>query len=666
MAAYPPNQLPSASQNGVLDRSQDIANTVNDMNKRGVDPNNHRGRAQTPEEELVKKQNERAVEKVDYDQQVAKYQRQGQDYSAQGKAQGIYDDVYGQLKDRYSQVAGAQNLQMGNTNVGPTSYAQMAERALYQNYNAQYGKAAGVGNAYQANAANIDRAGDQYWGSQQANLARLLNQTANGQGPSAASMQYQDAASRNLRQQMAMAASAQGNMSSGLAAKQALTNAAVQNQGLAQQAAIARAQEQLNAQNQLGQVLGQARGQEQGLATGQAGLEQQARLSNQQYNNQFALQDAANRQQMELANTGYANQANQFNAQQQFEASKYNTNLSAQMQMQNAQQANAMAQLQANLNQNANLANLQYGVNQNQFKDSQLAGLLGAQAGMGSNMSNLGMSWEQLKDSQFNNAMNVKEGRDAQGNQMAAQAGGGAASAALAALPFLFAPSDERVKTDIYEITPSKSLPVSNSFSPVTESDPVSRSAAIGQSAGQAALSSSSNVPKVTPPAPTPKEGKDDGKILGLDKSTAEKVSGNVASALNKGFTAPIPPTPQAGTQVINAPFVPLFPQGTDFAQVSDENKKQDIKESPNKLAELLKAAKPYEYEYTSSSYGEPGKHVSPMAQVLEKSYLGSKMVGENSQGIKYIDYGKALPAMLAGLSYVNEKVDGLRGKRNG
>ncbi len=97
--------------------------------------------------------------------------------------------------------------------------------------------------------------------SNQSNLANMLNQRAQGNGPSPAQLQLQQAQQQNVQQQAGLMASQRG-LNPALAARMAAQNAANTGQQMAGQSAIMGANEQINAQNQLAGLYGQM-GQQQ-------------------------------------------------------------------------------------------------------------------------------------------------------------------------------------------------------------------------------------------------------------------------------------------------------------------------------------------------------------------------------------------------------------------
>lgn len=112
-------------------------------------------------------------------------------------------------------------------------------------------------------------------GAQQSQLANMLLNQAQGNGPSIAQNQLNQATNQNIAQGAGMIGSQRG-LNPALAARMILNNTAAQNQAAAGQAAGLRAQEQLGALGSLGNVLGQQRGQDisQSLGQVQSGLGQ--------------------------------------------------------------------------------------------------------------------------------------------------------------------------------------------------------------------------------------------------------------------------------------------------------------------------------------------------------------------------------------------------------
>jgi hypothetical protein len=99
-----------------------------------------------------------------------------------------------------------------------------------------------------------------------------------------------------------------------------------------------------------------------------------------------------------------------------------------------------------------------------------------------------------------------------------------------------------------------------------------------------------------------------------------------------------------------------------DAVQRSDENAKTDIKPGEKKLAEFLESLDAHDYVYKEPKRDGEGRHVSVMAQELEKSELGKKMVFEDEHG-KLVDYSKGLPAMLAAIASMHKRVKTLEGE---
>lgn len=91
----------------------------------------------------------------------------------------------------------------------------------------------------------------------------------------------------------------------------------------------------------------------------------------------------------------------------------------------------------------------------------------------------------------------------------------------------------------------------------------------------------------------------------------------------------------------------------------SDRRAKTDIKPAGEKVKTFLDALNEADYEYKNKNTPttSPGRHTSVMAQDLEKSELGRRMVHDTPQG-KVVDYKEGLATMLAGLANVNDRLE--------
>src|SRR5262245_53085125 len=74
-------------------------------------------------------------------------------------------------------------------------------------------------------------------------------------------------------------------------------------------------------------------------------------------------------------------------------------------------------------------------------------------------------------------------------------------------------------------------------------------------------------------------------------------------------------------------------------------------------------AAKPYEYEYRARTGLPPGRRAGVMAQNVEQVAPDAVL---NTPGGKMVDFAKLGPPMMAGLGYLNRKVDALKGALGG
>lgn len=90
----------------------------------------------------------------------------------------------------------------------------------------------------------------------------------------------------------------------------------------------------------------------------------------------------------------------------------------------------------------------------------------------------------------------------------------------------------------------------------------------------------------------------------------------------------------------------------------SDERCKEEIEEfSPSDFLDSLTG---YKFKYKDKKHGE-GKHVGVMAQDLEKTEAGSKLVVDSPEG-KIVDYAKAGPAIMASLANLNDRLKKMEG----
>lgn len=119
----------------------------------------------------------------------------------------------------------------------------------------------------------------------QMGLLQQLQDQAAGKGNSLAQMQLQKGTDQNMMQAMALGQSQRGAGAAGMAKGIAQQQATI-GQGMANDSAMLRLQEQMQAQNMLGQQLGQTRGQDQGWA-GMGLQNNQFNAGAQQNNAQF-------------------------------------------------------------------------------------------------------------------------------------------------------------------------------------------------------------------------------------------------------------------------------------------------------------------------------------------------------------------------------------------
>jgi hypothetical protein len=94
---------------------------------------------------------------------------------------------------------------------------------------------------------------------------------------------------------------------------------------------------------------------------------------------------------------------------------------------------------------------------------------------------------------------------------------------------------------------------------------------------------------------------------------------------------------------------------------MSDETKKKNVTDARSEVDAMLDALAPMSYDYKDERYGK-GRRAGIMAQDLERSAAGKRIVSETSDG-KMLDVNKALSASLAASARLNERVRTLEGK---
>jgi hypothetical protein len=100
---------------------------------------------------------------------------------------------------------------------------------------------------------------------------------------------------------------------------------------------------------------------------------------------------------------------------------------------------------------------------------------------------------------------------------------------------------------------------------------------------------------------------------------------------------------------------------GTAAASIfSDESAKENV-QSSEKIGAFVNALNEYDYSYKKDVPGVGGQsRTGVMAQDIAKSDLGKEMVSKDeTTGYLKVDTDKALQAALAGLAYLNKKIEG-------
>lgn len=437
----------------------------------------------------------------------------------------------------------------------------------------------------------------------QMTLADQLTAQAAGQGPSLATMQLKQASDRNLANAMAFAASQRGG--GGLALRNVRNQQTDIMGQAARDAAMARMQEQLTAREQLAGVLQGTRGQDLTVATSQAELQNAANLANQKA---LLEQQGLNDAQARFYNQGMMD-----------------------LDMKQREALMALEKLKTEQQSSNNQARAQ------------------AYAGAAS----------------------------ARGNLI-----GGVGSGIAAAF------SDERLKEDVEEGEGDldKFLKGFSLGQNKESNDPYSGQKKAGEAMGSGIGQALKSKPDTELAVKSSTTGVDAAPSMGGAMYAYE---GGVVPHMNEGG----PVNDQMKMLMQLAPIALMAMSDRDSkkdvvrmeeggvvpgkAKVKGDSIKNDTvpamlspgevvvprtaAQDPEKLKEFVSNLKAYSYNYKNPEHGE-GKHISPMAQDLEKSELGRSLVVDTPEG-KIVNYAKAGGVMLATAAMLNQRMNELEKK---
>lgn len=141
------------------------------------------------------------------------------------------------------------------------------------------------------------------------------------------------------------------------------------------------------------------------------------------------------------------------------------------------------------------------------------------------------------------------------------------------------------------------------------------------------------------------------GRNTALHRETQQAVGNAVAGGVNLAGNAL-----QSGAQMHNA----------EGKQTSDVRAKEGVSGDDESIRSFLGALKPYSYSYREPERHGEGRHTGVMAQDLEKSAIGERMVGEGPDGMKTVDYSpeRLGPVTLASLADLHRRIEAQERKR--
>lgn len=539
-----------------------------------------------------------------------------------------------------------------------------------------------LGTAAQAQAAQIGNQ-DAQFRQAQLNLTNNLQNTLQGNGPSLAGMQLGQGNAAAAAQRMSQAASQRGYGNTASTNRQLAYAQGGANQATAMAAAQTRIQEQQAAQQALGNVLGTSRGQDINAATSQAQLTQQANLANVGATNQFTLQNAANQLTTSQANqnalntaalqqAGYQQQMNEANLGYQNQFGINNMNASNQIGLANAAALNQTAQnnmgalnafnlQQGTFNQGANQNNLDAALKQQQINDAAAQGFMGQAAGIQQQTQQNQMDYSKMLVGQ-NEALN-QINSNAYNN--AAQARSGMAGGVIGGIAGL-AMSDEKEKdmTDLAKSDVDSFVNTSSLSSPASFGGFGKTSDAVQN------MDTNLKPNQIMTDNMTPDSNFNhfsladyDSKLFPQDQDAPKTFDwqnfANQASKSNNSFMSGV------GSGMSAVSSFGGGSKGGGGMSLSDEkekNKKGSKKEVKDFIDKL--GAHKYTYKHPEMPGANDQTNFGPTAQELEKSKIGQSMVGEDDNGTKYVDYGRAIPALMAVTKQMHERLKKLESKR--
>lgn len=146
-----------------------------------------------------------------------------------------------------------------------------------------------------------------------------------------------------------------------------------------------------------------------------------------------------------------------------------------------------------------------------------------------------------------------------------------------------------------------------------------------------------------------------------LNNATALTVAGaGIGSTIGQNTTSTNNANAQNNQQTAASGASALSTIG--LTVLSDERKKEAIKDADSEIERFLSALEAKKYNYKDGDKEGRGKKVGVMAQDLEETAVGNSFVKDTPEG-KKVDYGQGLGAMMASLASLNKRLQSLEGR---
>lgn len=513
-------------------------------------------------------------------------------------------------------IGAAPSVQAGTATAGVATPASSIAVTLAQ---------AAQAKADQAKATLLDPTQQAEFRAQQKTLAGYLNDAILGNAPSVAELQLREAEQRQEANQLGLAAKASGGGNLALALRTAANNIGRLNQGASADAALLRAKEIADARGQLGDVVSSGRNSDINLAGQNATLATDVSKLNAGLNTDVSK-----------TNAGLTTDVSKLNASNQTDASK------------------TLAQL---LTQ-ANIANAG---NQTQASVATAGNQTQASAATAQNITTLLAKKAELEyQASHDNAGNALSAQETQAKLATDVSLAAALAQNTADL------QTQRVAADVSQ-TNAKNTTDTNINNAKFTNDAASSNAT--NTLKQRELDEKTKQDAAANTLSAGDQAIKGGSAAADAAARVDAANRQGLAALGTGLATWLS-SGKSSSGSSNAPNYDSNQSPTisyDQGTTSDRRAKTDVADGEDAAQSILDALSPKSYRYKDDARGpgvSPGRKVGVMAQDLEKTRAGKKLVGEGPGGKKLIKGGEPTSTtLMAMLATLNKRMDRMEGR---